>query len=342
MLVYVTPIEGAAALNTTSVYDPLVKADTAWRYLEEPNANPLFEPHMVGRSSRAIPFTDGVTVVPSVDANSAATPDLVVVPGLADDVVASMSRNSHWVPLLAKWHAAGSTVASSCTGAFLLAEAGLLSGRRATTHWVAAPLFRASYPSVELLVDRIVVDEGDIITSGGATTALNLVHYLVSRFGSPARADATTRMLLLDSGRESQLPFVVGGLVRDHSDAVVASAQSHIGDALESASVTAVAAEVGVSARTLNRRFRAAIDMSPRDYIELVRIEQAKRMLAESNESVDRVRTSLGFLDPTAFRRAFRRVTGLTPSGYRRRFGSRVGGNGNPLEDQAQSSSPSA
>lgn len=325
MQVYVTPIEGAPTLNTASVFDPLVKADAAWRHLVDAHAPPFFETHMVGEGEERVSFTGGAAVSPSIDVRSSPTPDLVVVPGLADAVPPSLEANRRWVRWLARWYEDGAVVASSCTGSFLLAEAGLLSGRRATTHWVAAPYFRACYPDVDLLVDRIIVDEGNVITSGGSTTALNLIHYLVSRFGSPERAAAITRVLLLDSGRDSQLPFVVGGLVPDHADPVVASAQAHVAAVDGRATVAAVAHAVGVSTRTLSRRFRTAIDMNPQRYIELIRIERAKRLLTESGDAIDHIRSELGFGDSTAFRRAFRRHTGVTPSDYRNRLGDRFG-----------------
>jgi transcriptional regulator GlxA family with amidase domain len=211
-------------------------------------------------------------------------------------------------------------LASSCTGAFLLAEAGVLDGRRATTHWVAAAQFQARYPSVDLAIEHVVIDEGPAITSGGATTALNLVHYLVYRFGSPDRARAATQMMLLDSGRSSQLPFAMVGLHREHDDQLVHHVQSTIQQGLVDMTVGALADAVGVTPRTLGRRFQQAVGMSPKAYLDEVRIESAKRMLEQTSMTVDRIRVDVGFADPTAFRRAFMRMAGATPTEYRRRF----------------------
>ena len=323
MRVFVTGIEGAASLNTVMLLDALTKSNAAWRALHDRSAPDLFEPLAVGTDHRPIEFANGVRVDPAVVAGGDVRPDLVVVPGLDDNVYSSLERNRHWVPWIAKWAADGTIIASSCTGAFILAEAGILDGRRATTHWVAATLFRARYPNVDLAIDRVVIDEGSAITSGGATTALNLVHYLVFRFGSADRARAATQMMLLDSGRSSQLPFAMIGLHREHDDQVVLEAQSAIQqDLVADLTVAAVAEFVNVTPRTLARRFRDAIGMSPKAYIDEVRIESAKHLLEQTSQPVDRIRADVGFLDPTAFRRAFKRAVGTTPTEHRRRFGA--------------------
>lgn len=324
MRTFITAISGAAALNSVSVLDPLITADAAWRSLREPTAPDLFMASIVGIDGRPIEFASGVRAQPGEIAGSGEPPELVLVPGLADNVLPSLERNRHWVPWLERWHAQGATIASSCTGAFLLAEAGLLDGRRATTHWMAAPLFRASFPNVKLVADRVIVDEGDVITSGGSTTAFNLVHYLVSRFGSPERANAATRMMLIDSGRDSQLPFAEVGLHRRHRDQVVHTAQSVIQQSdVNQLTVANLARAVGVSTRTLGRHFADAIGLSPKAYIDEVRIESAKRLLEQTSLAIAEIRLQAGFADPTAFRRAFKRSVGITPTEYRHRFGNR-------------------
>jgi transcriptional regulator GlxA family with amidase domain len=322
--VFVIGIDGADSLNTVSVLDTMAKANAAWRYLMDPGSPDLFIPITVAIDRAPIRFANGVSLDPMKVVGEDDQPNLVVVPGLDVDVPASLELNRHWVKWIRHWHDRGSVVASSCTGAFLVAEAGILDGRQATTHWVAKDLFLARYPKVELAIERIVVDEGDVITSGGATTAFNLVLYLVSRFGTPDRARVLAKMLLLDSGRDSQLPFAMVGLHRQHADRMVHDAQSAIQQKLiNPLTVAAVADFVGVSTRTLNRRFQTAIGISPRSYIEQVRVESAKRLLEQTTRTVDLIRSDLGFLDPTAFHRAFKRVAGVSPSEYRRRFGLR-------------------
>ena len=324
MRVYVTAITGAAGLNTLSVLDTMTKSNDAWRFVAGPDEPDLFTVLGVGCNGLApVPFANGIRLDPALDAEQAPPPDLVVVPGLDDDVEASMADNHGWVDHIARWHAEGSVVASSCTGAFLLAEAGLLDRRRATTHWVAAGALAERYPTIEVAPEAIVVDEGDVITSGGATTAFNLVLYLIGRFGTSERVNAAIRVMLLDSARDSQRPFALTFLHRQHDDPVVHAAQSAVQGAVTSLSVATLADTVGVSPRTLTRRFQAALSISPQHYLEQVRIDAARRLLEETSLPVERIRTEVGFGDPTSFRRAFKRVTSLTPAGYRRRFATR-------------------
>jgi transcriptional regulator GlxA family with amidase domain len=321
MRVFVTAIKGAAALNTVSVFDAFTKSNAAWRFLTGDQGPPLFDPYVVGLSSQTVRFQNGVTVRPAVVAQRDDIPEIVVVPGLDDDVPPSLEANIGWVDWIEHWSRSGTVVTSSCTGAFVLAEAGVLDGKRATTHWVAEPLFKASYPRVELLIDRIVVDEGDVITSGGATTAFNLVLYLLSRYGSHEHASAATRMMLLDSGRSHQTPFAALGIHRLHSDGMVHDAQTAVHQgAVEPLTVDALAHHIGASTRTLRRRFNAAIGMSPKAYLEAVKIEAAKRLLEQTDMTIDSIRTEVGFMDGTSFRRSFKRACGLTPSAYRQRF----------------------
>ncbi len=325
MRVYVTAIADAAALNTLSVLDTMTKSNDAWRFVAGPDEPDLFTVFGTGLGGMApVPFASGIHLDPTLDVDRAPAPDLVVVPGLDDDVETSLAHNYGWVDHVARWHSEGAVIASSCTGAFILAEAGLLDGRRATTHWVAADALAERYPSVEVTPEAIVVDEGDVITSGGATTAFNLVLYLIGRYGSTDRANAATRVMLLDSARDSQRPFALTFLHRRHDDPIVHAAQSAVQHhPVASLSVATLADTVGVSPRTLTRRFQAALSISPQHYLEQVRIDTARRLLEETSRPIEKIRADIGFGDPTSFRRAFKRLTSLTPAEYRRRFATR-------------------
>jgi transcriptional regulator GlxA family with amidase domain len=185
--VAITAPADCASINTAGLMDALRKTDRAWRMTRDPDAEEIFDIRLVGLDDRPIACRDGVVLHPHVAAAELDPPDLVVVPGLDDDLAPSFQRNRAWVPWLAKWHAAGSRVATSCTGAFLAADAGVLDGKEATTHWIAADAFRRRFPRVLLTPERMLVDAGDVISSGGATTFLTLVIYLTERYGSHDR-----------------------------------------------------------------------------------------------------------------------------------------------------------
>jgi transcriptional regulator GlxA family with amidase domain len=263
-----------------------------------------------------------VVLHPHVAAAQLAPPDLVVVPGLDDDLAPSFKRNRAWVPWIAKWHAAGARVATSCTGAFLAADAGVLDGKEATTHWIAADAFRRRFPRVLLTPERMLVDAGDVISSGGATTFLTLVIYLTERYGSHDRAVLAAKVMLVDGERRSQLPYVAFGPSRDHGDQLIHQVQSYMDTHLAAGvSVDELAAYASVSTRTLDRRFKTATGQTPRGYLQQIRIQAAKRLLETTTDPVDHLRARVGYGDPTAFRRAFTQATGLGPRQYRQKYG---------------------
>jgi len=322
--VVIAALAGTASIGTAGLMDALNKADLA-AVLQARAGTPaarVFDVRLTGLDSGTVSCRDGVILVPPVAAADIAAPDLVVVPGLDDDLVRSFAANRGWVPWLAKWHAGGARIASSCTGAFLVADAGLLDGRPATTHWLFADELRRRYPAVRVTADQMIVDNGDVITSGGATAFLNLVLYLVERFAGHERANLAAKLLLVDGYRPSQLPYVAFGRERAHDDVIVHQVQQHIDSRLgEPLRVGELAASFGLSERTLSRRFAAATGRGPRAYLRHARIQHAKRLLETASEPIDQVRRRAGYSDPAAFRRVFKQATGLSPSGYRDAYG---------------------
>jgi transcriptional regulator GlxA family with amidase domain len=321
--VAVIALAGGSSINTAGLMDTLIKTDRAWRTLRDPDGDAVFHVRLVGLDDRPIACRDGVVLHPHAAAAELEPPDLVVVPGLDDDLDAAFELNRGWTPWIETWHASGSRVATSCTGAFLAADAGVLDGKQATTHWIAAREFRRRFPRVQLTPERMIVDAGDVISSGGATTFLTLVIYLTERYGSHERAVLAAKVLLVDRDRRSQLPYVAFAAYRDHGDQLVHAVQSFMEKRLGSQfSVGDLATHAAVSNRTLNRRFKATTGETPRRYLQVIRIEQAKRLLETTSEPVDGISAQVGYRDPTAFRRAFVRTTGLSPRDYRRKYGT--------------------
>ena len=314
---------GAASIGTSGLLDALIKADRSWRVEVGADWKPLFDVRLVGLEAQPIPCKDGVYLDPSCTASDVDTPDLVLVPALDDeDNDASFELNRSWVPWIRTWHDAGSRVASSCTGAFLLAATGLLDGRRATTHWLFADRFQTRFPTVELATDRLIVDNGDVISSGGATAFLTLVLYLIERYGGHERAMFAAKVLLVDGNRASQLPFVAFSPSRDHGDELVREIQDHVDanlqDELDAAKTAALFA---LSPRSLSRRFRAATGETYQSYVRQSRIQRAKFLLESTADPIGIIRGAVGYEDPAAFRRAFNTEVALSPTEYRARFG---------------------
>ena len=301
---YVLALCDVPSIGTTGTSDALRKADQAWD-LDHPEHTPVFDVRLVGLDASPVRCGGGVWIDPESVASGAERPDLVVIPGLSNDVDGSFAGNVAWSPWVAEWAAAGSIVASSCTGAFLAAEAGVLDGHAATTHWAAADLLQQRYPRVRVQAHRMVIDENEVVTSGGATTFLNLVVHLTLRFGGTERAAQAAKLLLVDGHRLTQLPYTILVGTRHHGDEVVRVAQEHVGAELgNELTVERLAERTAVSPRSLERRFEHALGMSPSRYIQLSRIETAKRLLEASADTVDQIRRKIGYRDASAFRRA--------------------------------------
>ncbi|WP_199547328.1 GlxA family transcriptional regulator [Streptomyces sp. N35] len=218
--------------------------------------------------------------------------------------------------------AAGTRIASICSGTFVLAAAGLLDGLRATTHWLAAGALAAAYPEIDVDPDVLYVDNGQILTSAGAAAGLDLCLHLIRRdYGSAVAADAA-RLSVMPLEREGgQAQFIV----QDHAPAPQGSTleplllwlQDNLSRELTLADI---AAQAGVSTRTLIRRFTEQTGSTPLQWLHRARIRQAQHLLETTAHPVERIATRVGFGSPTAFRDRFKRTTGVSPHAYRRAF----------------------
>ena len=218
----------------------------------------------------------------------------------------------------------GSHVASICTGAFVLGAAGLLDGKRATTHWFFANEFKRRFPRVDLREQQMIVDEGDIITCGAVTAYLNLIIYLVDKYFGHDIALRTAKMYLIDMDRPSQLPFQIYRFPVSYNDSSIARIQEFIGGHFkEDLTIDDIAKRGGMSVRNFSRRFKSATGESFSNYIQKLRIETAKRLLESAEFSASEVMYRVGYSDERSFRRLFKRHTGLSPKHYRTKFKTR-------------------
>jgi transcriptional regulator GlxA family with amidase domain len=255
---------------------------------------------------------------------TAGAADVIVVPALDPDLDAHLELNRAVVPWLRRAFAGGAEVASACTGAFVLAAAGLLDGRAATTHWAFQPLLSERHPRVRVQPQAILVDQGRVVTAGGATSFINLALFLVERLLGPQVAWAASRMFLIDPNKSPQGAYAMFSSQKSHGDAGVLRAQELIESDLERVPpIGGLARRVAMSPRTFARRFREATGNAPREYIQRVRIEAAKRLLEHDRQPVGEIARRVGYGDPVAFRKLFVRQTGLTPADYRARYGPR-------------------
>ena len=229
-------------------------------------------------------------------------------------------------PALLEWlrlqHAGGTVLGGVCIGSIMLARSGLLDGRSATTHWSSAKSFAASYPAVRLEADKPIVDDGDLITAAGLMAWSELGLRLVDRLMGPSVAADTARFLVIEhSASASQCGSNFAPLLR-HGDGAVLKVQHWLqASGAVDVSVAAMAQEANLEERTFLRRFRSATGLKPTEYCQHLRVGKARQMLEFTNGTIDHIAWTVGYQDPGTFRTIFKKITGLSPSDYRNRFG---------------------
>jgi transcriptional regulator GlxA family with amidase domain len=243
---------------------------------------------------------------------------VIAPPSLAGVPREGMGPIAGW---LADRHGEGTLVCSVCAGTFLLAEAGLLAERVATTHWALAGPFAARFPAVALATDRLLVDDGDVITAGGLMAWTDLGLKLVERLFGPAIMLAIARYFLVDPGGREQRFYSVFSPELGHGDAAIRKVQRWLqprsGEAI---ALPAMAACAGLGERTFLRRFVKATGLRPAQYLQHLRVGKARDLLERTDLSIAEVAWKVGYGDPGAFRKIFQRILGLSPGEYRRRF----------------------
>ncbi|MEV0780560.1 GlxA family transcriptional regulator [Streptomyces sp. NPDC050433] len=247
------------------------------------------------------------------------TADTLIVPNRPD---VEVPRRTAVLDAVRRAHARGSRLVGFCSGAFTLAEAGVLDGRRATAHWQWADSFRARFPSVQLESDVLFVDDGDILTAAGSAAALDLGLHLVRRDHGAEVANSVSRRLVFAAHRDGgQRQFVerpVPDLPDESLAPVLAWAQERLDSPL---TVADLSARASVSPATLHRRFQAQLGTTPLAWLTGERVALACRLIERGEARFELVARRSGLGTATNLRALVRRETGLTPSAYQRRFG---------------------
>ena len=225
---------------------------------------------------------------------------------------------------LREMHAAGAFLTSVCSGALVLADSGVLEGREATAHWAYSDMFRRYFPRVTFRDSAVLClkeQDAGIVTAGGANAWNDLAFYLIARFCGYSHAIQTAKVFLLSVHAESQCAYAVMTRTMDAKDGVIADCQAWIAQHYEIDNpVEQMAQRSGLNARTFARRFQAATGYTPMDYVQALRIEEAKQELEQDQRSIEDVAACVGYEDDASFRRLFKRRVGLTPAAYRKKF----------------------
>lgn len=286
---------------------------------------PPFEVEIVGAKDGPVTLASGLATRTHRGVGDLEETDVVIVPSV---VLHPKGWEKGRYPALAAWiekaHARGATLCSACSGAFLIAETGLLDGRDITVHWGYAPKFRAAFPRVVLHPERSLVvagERGQFVSSGASMSWHDLVLYLIARHVGPTAAQTVAKFYALQWHRDGLGPYMIFAGRTDHGDGAVLAAQGWLAKHLSVADpVAEMVKRSGLAERTFKRRFQAATGYAPLAYVQQLRVEEAKRRLERTRAAIDEIGWRVGYEDPAFFRRLFKRITGVTPGQYRRQF----------------------
>jgi transcriptional regulator GlxA family with amidase domain len=297
-------------------------AGSLWNHLTGTQLAPAFKVTTASADGRPVNCDGGIQIQPNIALKDVGRTDLIFVPTTGPSVHDVLERNADIVPWLKGRSTRGVAVASVCSGVGLVAAAGLLDGKRATTHWGLAELFRQKYPRVNWMPECMVTEDHGFYCGGGVNASLDLSIYLVEKFCGHEIAMQTAKALLIETPRAWQSGFAIVPLKTDHTDDSISSAQEWMHrNFSRNFSLEEPARRVGMSVRNFVRRFKQATGDSPLHYLQKLRVAAAKRMLESNHRSMQEISEAVGYQDLAFFRALFQRHTGVCPSVYRDRFG---------------------
>ncbi len=286
-------------------------AGTTWNLCVSSNPEPRFTVTTVSVDGKPVIGGAGVRVIPDKPLSAVERTDLVLVPAGGTDVDVMLEKNAAAIPWLRKLHERGALIAGVCTGVAILAEAGLLDGRRATTHWAVA--------------DHCVTEDRGVLCGGGVYASIDLALYIVEKLCGRDIAIGCAKSLVVQMPRTYQTGFSVLPFGGDHADAAIRRAEdwlhNHFPDDID---LDKLAEDLALTPRTFLRRFKAATGDTPLAYLQRLRTEAAKRMLEEDRMTIQEVGLAVGYEDVAFFRDLFKRHAGLPPGAYRECYGKSI------------------
>ena len=291
---------------------------SANNYLTQTGRTPMFHVRLIGLDHQSTLHGGAFSVHPDAMLGEVQHSDLIIIPAI---VAGHTAQNAEFIPWIKEAHTNGAEVASLCTGAFLLANTGLLDGKHCSTHWAAADAFRQMFPQVTLMADKIITDEQGIYTSGGAYSFLNLILYIVEKYCGRDVAIFLGKLMEIEIDRDNQSQFAIFNGQKDHEDEPIKQAQNYMeANVGEKMTIEQVAGLFAISRRNFERRFKKATANTPVEYLQRVRIEAAKKSLETGRNNVNEVMYAVGYTDGKAFRTTFKKITGLSPLEYRKKY----------------------
>ena len=307
--------------NLSSIVGPLKVMTKANEYFVSKGKKPVFKIQLVGGSKEVSLFGGLFTVHPQVNFKNVKRTDLIIIPALKGNHVESIHENKSMANWISRQYKQGAEIASICSGAFLLASTGLMTGKKCSTHWMFANNFSRLFPEVDLVADRLITEENGIYTNGGGFSFLNFLLFLVEKYFNRETAIWCSKLFEIEIDRTSQSPFIIFSGQKGHDDEAIRKAQLFMeNNTADKITVDSLAAKFALSRRNFDRRFKKATGNSPIEYLQRVKIEAAKKKLEAGKRNVTEVMYDVGYSDRKAFREVFKKITGLSPLEYRSKY----------------------
>jgi transcriptional regulator GlxA family with amidase domain len=304
-----------------AIADPNYMFKAANQFLLATGKQPLFNVKLVGMTKEIKLEGSLFSVHTDMLLEDVKQTDLIFIPAISGDVSRALELNKAMLPWIVDHYSKGAEVASLCIGAFLLADTGLLNGKKCSTHWNAANEFRTMFPEVELVDGSIITEDQGIYSSGGANSYWTLLLYLLEKYTDRDTAILASKYFAVDIDRDSQASFMMFKGQKEHNDAEVIQAQEYIeANYMEKITVDQLADMFAVGRRSFERRFKKATNNTVVEYMQRVKIEAAKRSFESSRKNINEVMFDVGYTDTKAFRTIFKKITGLTPVEYRNKY----------------------
>lgn len=315
--------EGNNLSSIIGAYKILSRANWYW---QQNNDHDLYSIQLAGSSEKVGYYNELFSVKPHTLISEVKRTNLIIIPSLNHDYKSAAKKNKTMISWIEKQYKNGAEVAAICTGAFLLADCGLLNGKSCSTHWAASESFRTMFPKVNIKADKLITDENGIYTNGGAYSFLNLLIYLVEKYFDRQTAIYCSKVFQIEMDRNNQSQFAIFTGQKLHGDDVVIKAQEILEKNLtDKISIKELSTKLSVGRRNFDRRFIKATGNTPTEYSQRVKMEAAKKSLESTRKTVNEVMYDVGYSDQKAFREVFRKITGMSPVEYRERYNGEIG-----------------
>ncbi len=319
--VTIVGFDHALSSAITGALDLFALAGVSWQRIHQQPIRPFFDVRIASVHGHPFTCTNQLRLTPHVALEDVTHTDLLVVPTIGGSVDKVLSDNQALLTLLRQHAHQHTDIAGNCTGTFLLAAAGLLNGRVATTHWGYADRFRELYPRVKLQPEKMLTQQDNVFCAGGGMAWFDLALLLIGRYCGHQVATDTAKSHVLDLTRPNQTVYAGTRQRKFHQDPDILAIQSELESNIASPlSLPALASRHNMTVRTLLRRFQKACGQTPLKYLQALRVEYAMSRLASHSVAIDAIVSEVGYEDISSFTRLFKRHTGVSPAQYRTKF----------------------